>query len=215
MKYLLIVTEDGYGKRVPLDDDLTRKHRGVHGAGIASRPVAVSCVVVDEIIDVGDGTITVDRHEDRDLVLATRNGIVNRIKVGSVPVRRRSHSTGGKRVVSRGVRIIKLDAGDRVATGAVTRDRVAESTQKPPLSLDGIRVSTDRLVFGPRRPLSAISTTGEPALDTEAWAATEIHKHSTYRCAHCGSEHPDPYAVYECIATHVERAATPPMAMAA
>jgi hypothetical protein len=145
--------------------------------------------------------------ENDDLVLATANGIINRIKVGSVP--RRKRASDGR--VTKGARILRPDPGDRVVSGAIAPKTTGLAARSP----ESETVATDRLVFGPRRSLDAISTAGEPALDREAWAATEVHKHSTYRCGHCGAEHPEPHAVYECIAAHVEAARQPELALAA
>lgn len=83
-QYLLIVTEDGFGKRVAVDE-VRRTSRGAKGVNLSSAPVAAVLVV--------------DR-DDGDVVIATAAGRVERVAVRSFPVRRRSNPKTGH--ISRG-----------------------------------------------------------------------------------------------------------------
>jgi DNA gyrase subunit A len=94
-RYLLILTDDGYGKRLPLGEVPTRR-AGPKGVRVSSEPVAAAIVVG------GDG----------DLLVGSATGKVKRISVASVPIHRRRVQTGGR--MSRGARVVELGASDRV-----------------------------------------------------------------------------------------------------
>ncbi len=78
--YLLLVTADSFGRRVAVDDVRRTKGRNAVGVNISRVPVAAALVV--------DGT-------DAEVVIATANGKVERLRVGDVPTRRRSTRTPG------------------------------------------------------------------------------------------------------------------------
>ena len=101
MRFPLVVTEDGYGKRI-LFPTIRRTGRGTMGVMVSSLPVAFSAVVT----------------EQGELVLASAYGRLERIAVAEVPVRTRKSQRG--RGQSKGVRLIALDDADRVTAGAVT-----------------------------------------------------------------------------------------------
>ena len=101
MRFLLVVTDDGYGKRIPLAT-IRRMGRGTTGVAVSSVPVAFSAVVAE----LGE------------LVLASACGKIERISVAEIPVRTRKSQRG--RGQSKGARLIALDDADRVTAGALT-----------------------------------------------------------------------------------------------
>jgi DNA gyrase subunit A len=94
--YLLIVTECGHGKRIPVDA-IPHTSRNRHGVTIRPVTVTVAGAVVVSIED--------------EVVIATKSGKVERIAVADVPVKDRR---------ARGVRLVRLASGDQVtAAGKV------------------------------------------------------------------------------------------------
>jgi hypothetical protein len=77
-RVLLVVTDDGYGKRIALKL-IGRKLRDTKGVAVSSMPVAFSAVV-----EVSDA-----------LVLMTAQGKVQRLSVADIPVRTRTTRRGG------------------------------------------------------------------------------------------------------------------------
>lgn len=199
-EYLLVVTEDGYAKRVAVDDVRRTKGRGGLGVGVSRVPLVAALVV----------------GEDGELLLASARGKVQRVAVSSIPRRRRG--TGA----SRGVRIMRCDPDDAIATVALAAPEPNVAQIPPNFDPQTIRAEEwpggriglragerthSAVVFGPLRDLGELDLAGDPAEDRETWASGDVHAASAYWCVHCGQEHPDPAAVYECIAGHVaERA---------
>lgn len=203
MSSLVVVTEDGYAKRVPMED-IPQTRRGTKGRLVSSASVA-AVVTVDDL--------------EGDLVVATARGKVERVAVRSIPARRREVKKGR---VSKGARVVALDAGDRVASAAVATDDPAQTVETPAQSApaplrgadwphgrvglrEGERVGSC-VVFGPLVPLEEIRPGGKPAVPREEWATTAIHAASRYWCGHCGQEREDPEAVYACIDAHAAAA---------
>jgi DNA gyrase subunit A len=96
-RHLLVVTEGGYGKRVPVADISVHK-RGGQGVRVSSEPVAEALLV----------------GERDTLVIATARGKIVRLAACDVPIRRRRQSYG-----SPGVPIVRLEDGDRVTAVAI------------------------------------------------------------------------------------------------
>jgi DNA gyrase/topoisomerase IV subunit A len=190
--FLLVVTEDGYAKRIPVSEIRRTKGRGTQGVKVSSSPVAFSAVV----------------EEDDELVLASERGKIERVAVASIPTRRREVRPGGR--LSKGVPVMTLADGDQLAAGAVTR--VAEKdVQTAPAAdwpagrvglLPGERIASAD-VSGCILSVSEVEPGGEPAVEGSEWAQTEIHALSSYWCVHCGEQHEDPEAVYDCIDRHM------------
>ena len=184
---------------MPLADIRRTLHRGGLGVAVSRVPLVAALVV----------------GEDGELVLASARGKVSRVAVASIPVRRRG--TGA----SRGGWIMRCDPGDTIASVALAagEPNVAQNAAKTdPLTIraeewPGGRVglregerTRSAIVFGPLLDLEALDLPGDPAEDRETWAAGDVHAASAYWCVHCGREHPDPAAVYDCIDRHAERA---------
>ncbi|MDO8492052.1 MAG: DNA gyrase subunit A [bacterium] len=93
--HLLVVTEQGYGKRTPLKE-YKRQHRG--GAGIKTAKITSKngFIVTTHIIAA-----------ETDLIAISQKGQVIRTGLGNIPVLGRA---------TQGVRVMKLDTGDAVAS---------------------------------------------------------------------------------------------------
>jgi hypothetical protein len=113
-RYLLVVTTDGYGKRLPVREITKQRHRGGMGVKVSSAPVAATIVVTGA---------------KGDLVLMSAVGKVERIAVADVPVRHRHVRAGG--TLPKGVRIMRLDPGDEVAAATVPEELVVASVESP------------------------------------------------------------------------------------
>ena len=186
MAELLIVTEDGYGRRVRLGEIKRMKDRGRVGVKLSRWPIAAALVV---------------DARDTALIITTAAGKVVRVAVAQVPLRQRIDSTTGR--MPKGLRLIRLAPGDRVTALACMVE--------PPAAWPGGRVgltdgeSTAQVrVLHPLAAVEDLELGGEPAVDREAWSQTDVHRRSRYWCVHCGSEQRDPAAVYECIDSHAE-----------
>jgi len=94
-QYLLVITEDGYGKRV-LTSEIPRTNRRTQGVSVSHTPIAAA-LVVDE--------------STPELIIQTRAGKTQRIKTSAVPIRHRARGR-------RGVRLIRLMPDDLVASVA-------------------------------------------------------------------------------------------------
>ena len=103
-QYLLIVMENGYGKRTEVSQYKTqgRGGSGVKAAKITSKtgPVVISSVLEDVA-------------EEEDLIVISRKGQVIRTSVKSISLLGRA---------TQGVRIMRLEEGDKVASGACLKD---------------------------------------------------------------------------------------------
>ncbi len=95
-RYLLVVTDNGYGKRTPLKEF---KLQGRGGSGV--RAAKVTSKTGDLI------SFKVLTGQEEDLIVISQRGHTIRIKINSIPKIGRD---------TQGVRIIKLDAGDKVAS---------------------------------------------------------------------------------------------------
>jgi DNA gyrase subunit A len=103
---LLVVSENGYGKRTPLSDYRVT-HRG--GQGVVTLKTAGrngSVVGIKEVVD------------DEELMLITRNGVIIRLPVSGVRIIGRN---------TQGVRLINLDPGDQV----IDVERVIGTAEEP------------------------------------------------------------------------------------
>jgi DNA gyrase C-terminal domain, beta-propeller len=208
-QHLLIVTEDGYGRRVPVHE-IRKTDRRASGVRVSKTPVAIAMVVDDP---------------EAELVIATAGGNIQRVSVGSIPVRRRTDPSSGK--VAKGARVIRLRAGDQVAgdhiaSGAlIARVKVpatgteTEIRGKMQAAITGGESIGEICVLHPLRELGSlrelvqgeldeISTCSEMTLSRDGWAQSEVHARSSYWCSHCGRQHNDPHAVYDCIDRHVQ-----------
>jgi DNA gyrase/topoisomerase IV subunit A len=78
MKFLLVVTEDGYGKRIPVDEIVRTKGRDTVGVKVSNHPIPAA-LVVDRL--------------DSDVVIATKAAKIERCRspryrsVGPPPAR--------------------------------------------------------------------------------------------------------------------------------
>ena len=102
VKELLVVTEQGYGKRTPLSD-FPVKHRATGG------------VIANSLnAETGDvAAIRIVGREDEEMMLITQEGTILRTEVSSLNRYRRS---------SRGVTVMKPAEGDRIVSIAVFVD---------------------------------------------------------------------------------------------
>jgi DNA gyrase subunit A len=98
---VLVVTEKGSGKRTPLKE-YRKMHRG--GGGVITLKAGAKTGLV-----VGAKAVA----GDEDLVLITEKGVINR--VGVADISRQGRAT-------QGVRVMKVEAGDRVAAAAAVRE---------------------------------------------------------------------------------------------
>jgi len=97
-QYLLVITENGYGKRTPIRE-YRRQGRG--GRGIISAKVnqKTGDLVFSKVLG----------EEEKDLVVISQKGQVIRLKLSQISKLSRS---------ARGVKIMRLESSDRVASAA-------------------------------------------------------------------------------------------------
>ena len=107
---LLVVTEQGYGKRTMLDD-FPVKHRATGGVIANSLNAETGKVAAVRVVG----------REDEELMLITEEGTILRTEVSSVNRYRRA---------SRGVTVMKPGEGDRIVSIAVFVD------DRPPIGED-------------------------------------------------------------------------------
>ncbi len=98
---VLVVSEKGLGKRTPLKE-YRKMHRG--GSGVITLKAGAKTGLV-----VGANAVA----GDEDLVLITEKGVVNRVGVSDISEQGRA---------TQGVRVMKVEKGDRVAAAAVVRE---------------------------------------------------------------------------------------------
>jgi len=96
---LIIITENGYGKRSPVKN-YKIQHRGGSGIKTAKITAKIGKIVSAQTIDHGD-------VEDADVISTSQKGTIIRIPLKSVPVLSR---------VTQGVRVMRPQAGDHVAS---------------------------------------------------------------------------------------------------
>jgi DNA gyrase subunit A len=104
---LLVLTETGYGKRVPMSD-FRRKHRGGQGVGLISLEGRKTGAVA---------AVQQVTEEDEELLLISERGQVVRTDVQSI----NRYSPG-----ARGVIVMRLNEGDRVVGIAAFRAGLAD-----------------------------------------------------------------------------------------
>jgi hypothetical protein len=188
--HLLVVTVDGFAKRLPADD-LPTGRRARRGVWVSSVPVAAA-------FEVGAAG---------QVVLASALGKVQRVAVEDVPVRRRRVLSGG---MAKGARVMRLAAGDRVAA-------VACVPEQPDGPADVVAAVSETNAPGLRRQIGIALSVGETVAQVVApvrsggparmlprgrWEATAVHAASRYWCGCCGRELPDQHAVYGCLDRH-------------
>lgn len=102
-KYLLVVMENGYGKRTEIGQYKVqgRGGSGIKTAKITSKTGPIMISFMSEATD------------DEDLILISQKGQVIRMQTKSVSMLGRA---------TQGVRIIRLDAGDKVASGSCLKE---------------------------------------------------------------------------------------------
>ena len=110
-QWLLIVMENGYGKRTEISQYKVqgRGGSGVKAAKITSKtgPIVMSCIIEEEPASAnGSG-------EAMDLIVISQHGQVIRTSVKSISLLGRA---------TQGVRIMRLEEGDKVASGACLKD---------------------------------------------------------------------------------------------
>lgn len=98
-QYLLVVMENGYGKRTEISQYKTQS-RGGSGIKTANITSKTGKIVISSILK--------DSVEDEDLIVISQKGQVIRTVTRSISVLGRA---------TQGVRIMKLDSGDKVASG--------------------------------------------------------------------------------------------------
>jgi len=103
-QYFLIVMENGYGKRTDIGQ---YKVQGRGGSGIKTAKITSKTgpVIMSSIIE--------DAIEEEDLIVISRKGQVIRTSVKSISLLGRA---------TQGVRIMRLEEGDKVASGACLKD---------------------------------------------------------------------------------------------
>ncbi|MCL5010891.1 MAG: DNA gyrase subunit A [Patescibacteria group bacterium] len=109
--YLLIITENGFGKRTPVEE-FRLQHRG--GAGIKAANISEKTgkIVFAKILE----------QNEEDLIVISKKGQVIRSALKSVPIHGRAAS---------GVHIMRLQSGDKVASGlCLMCDKIEEAEVK-------------------------------------------------------------------------------------
>ncbi len=96
--HLLTITEGGFGKRTPFDE-FRGKGRGTQG---------VRNIVTN--LERGGVVSSIAIGDDEEIVITTAGGVVMRTQAGDISIQKRS---------TRGVRIIRVDEGDKVTSVAV------------------------------------------------------------------------------------------------
>jgi len=103
-QYLLVVMDNGYGKRTEISQ---YKVQGRGGSGIKTAKITskTGSIILASKLE--------DAVEEEDLIVISQHGQVIRTSVKSISVLGRD---------TQGVRIMRLDEGDKVASGAVLKD---------------------------------------------------------------------------------------------
>lgn len=118
---LLIITSNGHGKNVHVDEFKCQKRGGIGVRGLKFRKTVKGEEVTDAIV----------AQKENEIMVVTKNGTMCRQQISSISTQRRE---------AMGVRILKLDKGDRVmAMSEVMKDDVVEAPViTPQLSLGDI-----------------------------------------------------------------------------
>ena len=106
---VLVVSENGYGKRSPVEDYRLVSNRG--GKGVATMAVSEKTGKVVTIQNVRDAD---------DLIITTKNGITIRMPASDIRVMGRA---------TQGVKVIRLDEGEEIGDVALIRDVVTETEE--------------------------------------------------------------------------------------
>ena len=106
---VMIISENGYGKRTEVEDYRLVSNRG--GRGVKTMDLTEKTGKVVAIKSVCDA---------EDLIVTTKSGITIRMDAASIRVQGRA---------TQGVRIIRLDEGEAIADVAVIQDVVAEEVE--------------------------------------------------------------------------------------
>jgi DNA gyrase subunit A len=93
-QHLLIVTEDGYGKQIPINK-IRKTKRGLAGVTISPATIA--------------GAIVLD-PDDKEILVGTLKGKITVLPISDIPVKDRR---------ARGIRLVQLQPGDAVAKTTV------------------------------------------------------------------------------------------------
>lgn len=103
-QYLLVVMENGYGKRTEVSE---YKVQGRGGSGIKTANITAKTggIVISSILH--------DSEDEEDLIVISQKGQVIRTATKSISVLGRA---------TQGVRIMRLDAGDKVASGTCVKE---------------------------------------------------------------------------------------------
>jgi DNA gyrase subunit A len=103
-RYLLVVMDNGYGKRTEVGQ---YKIQGRGGSGVKTAKInaKTGTIILSSILD--------DSADDEDLIVISQKGQVIRTETKSISVLGRD---------TQGVRIMRLDAGDKVASGACLKE---------------------------------------------------------------------------------------------
>eukprot|EP00850_Spirogloea_muscicola_P018097 SM000162S02375 [mRNA] locus=s162:97047:105147:- [translate_table: standard] len=115
---LLVVTESGYGKRVPVDS-FSNQQRG--GKGVIGTKFALHHDTVVAVRVVGSARD--DSEGEEDVVFGSEAGRMARLRVRDIPIQ--------KTRAARGVLLMKLDEGDKVTAVSIipAGDLVEEDSQ--------------------------------------------------------------------------------------
>eukprot|EP00850_Spirogloea_muscicola_P021559 SM000253S09048 [mRNA] locus=s253:104707:113051:- [translate_table: standard] len=115
---LLVVTESGYGKRVPVDS-FSNQQRG--GKGVIGTKFALNDDTVVAVRIVGSARD--DSEGEEDVVFGSEAGRMARLRVRDIPIQ--------KTRAARGVLLMKLDEGDKVTAVSIipAGDLVEEDSQ--------------------------------------------------------------------------------------
>ncbi len=96
-KYLLVVSENGYGKRTNIKEYNVQRRGGI-GVKTAKLTSKIGDLVASKVLTTG---------EEKDLIAISRRGQVIRVKIDSISKLSRA---------TQGVRIMKLDKEDKVVS---------------------------------------------------------------------------------------------------
>ena len=131
---ILSISENGYGKRTPLDD-YRLTSRG--GKGVINMKTTSKTGKVVGILSV---------KEDSDVMIVSQNGKI--IRIESSTIRQAGRST-------QGVRLVNLEEGDKVAAASVlpeAEEPPPDGTGRPAASVNYGRAGPGHCHGGTRRP---------------------------------------------------------------
>lgn len=94
-EYLLVLTENGYGKRSALKEHRIQK-RGGSGIKVAQITKKIGQIIASKVLS-----------DQEDLIVISQKGNVIRVKISAIPKRSRA---------TQGVKIMRLESGDKIAS---------------------------------------------------------------------------------------------------